>query len=65
MSYHLSLNFLPKSLGIPFQFDLTVPQQFMVLLCKFLDTLQEEKTLTVYSLYNKFSIPVVTPVTDA
>jgi hypothetical protein len=34
MSPCFSLSFLPNSLGIPFWFGLTVPQQFMAFVCK-------------------------------
>jgi hypothetical protein len=62
MSPHFSLSFFPKSLGNPFQFALTVPQQFMALLCKLSNKSGEEKKLSMYSLCPKFSVLVVSPV---
>jgi hypothetical protein len=50
-----SQSFFPKSLGIPFQFRLTVLQQFMVFLCKLSNKLGEEKNILVQFMPQMFS----------
>jgi len=60
----LCFSFFPKSYGMPFQFCLTVPQQFMVLLCKSTDKSREEK-VPIYSSCATFMILEVGPVTVA
>jgi len=65
ISTHFSFILFPISSGMPFRFDLTVPQLFMVLLCKPSNKSGEEKKRSIYSLLPTILILELSPVPDA
>lgn len=56
ISPHFSFIVFQKSVGMPFGFGLTVPRQFVVLLCKLSSSFGNEKKLSVYTLCPTFSV---------
>jgi hypothetical protein len=55
----------PKFYSVPFLFGLTVPRQFIVLLCKSSNNVSDEKKLSTYNLCLTCSILAAHPVTVA
>jgi hypothetical protein len=50
ISPNVSLSFLPKSLGIPFRFALTIPYKFMAFVCKSSNKPGEENKICLCSV---------------